>query len=71
MATTTRKPWTANELRRLPEGWRYEIDEGELVIMPPAGFEHDDVTTTIVLLLGAPTRPWPFGDALCSSLPTS
>lgn len=40
MATTTKKPWTAEELDRLPEGWRYEIDEGELVIMAPAGFEH-------------------------------
>ncbi len=36
MATATRKPWTAEELERLPDGWRYEIDEGELIIMTPA-----------------------------------
>lgn len=51
MTTSTRKPWTAEEFCRLPEGWRYEIDEGELVIMAPAGFEHNDVTTTIAALL--------------------
>jgi len=28
MATATRKPWTAEELERLPDGWRYEIDRG-------------------------------------------
>jgi Uma2 family endonuclease len=46
VATTSRrvsKPWTAEELDRLPAGWRYEIDDGELVIMAPAGFEHGDV----------------------------
>ncbi len=40
-------PWTAKELARLPEGWRYEIDEGELVIMAPAGFEHGDLTSGV------------------------
>lgn len=28
VSAVTRKPWTADELHRLPEGWRYEIDEG-------------------------------------------
>lgn len=51
MGTITQKPWTAEELNRLPEGWRYEIDEGELVIMAPAGFEHNDVTTEIATRL--------------------
>ena len=37
VSATTRKPWTADELGRLPKPWRYEIDEGELVIMSPAG----------------------------------
>ena len=36
MAIATNKPWTADELRRIPGGWRYEIDEGELLIMAPA-----------------------------------
>ncbi|WPD18786.1 MULTISPECIES: Uma2 family endonuclease [Thermaerobacter] len=52
MATATRKPWTAEELERLPDGWRYEIDEGELVIMTPAGWRHNRVVTRIARLLG-------------------
>lgn len=51
VSTTTRKPWTAEELNRLPEGWRYEIDEGELVIMAPAGWRHAEVTAAIAWLL--------------------
>ena len=51
MSTVTRKPWTPDELARLPEGWRYEIDEGELVIMAPAGFAHNDVVTEIATRL--------------------
>ena len=56
MGTTTKakqKPWTADELCRLPEGWRYEIDEGELVIMSPAGHRHANIITNVVLLVGA------------------
>ena len=52
MAAMTRKPWTAEELQRLPEGWRYEIDEGELVIMTPAGWRHNRAVTRIARLLG-------------------
>ena len=48
----TRKPWTADELCRLPEGWRYEIDAGALAIMAPAGIEHGDYTSNVTLLLG-------------------
>ena len=51
MAVTTHKPWTADELRRLPDGWRYEIDEGELLIIPPAGFEHGRVQIRVGRLL--------------------
>ncbi len=43
--------WTGEELNRLPEGWRYEIDEGELVIMPPAGWEHGDVAMGVGSIL--------------------
>ena len=52
MSTATKKPWTADELCRLPEGWRYEIDEGELVIMAPAGYTHGDLVMRIGRLLG-------------------
>ena len=51
MATTTRKPWTADELIRLPQGWRYEIDEVELVVMPPAGFGHGEHVGDVTGLL--------------------
>lgn len=52
MAITTRKPWTADELSRLPQEWRYEIDEGELVIMSPAGRRHSRLTARIARILG-------------------
>lgn len=51
MSTATRKPWTADELCRLPAGWRYEIDAGELIIMPPAGFEHGASASAADMLL--------------------
>ncbi|MEW6049044.1 MAG: Uma2 family endonuclease [Bacillota bacterium] len=51
MGTITKKPWTAEELERLPEGWRYEIDEGELVIMAPAGWLHGKVTNRVAFIL--------------------
>ena len=51
MSTTTNKPWTADELDRLPEGWRYEIDEGELVIMAPAGLDHGEAVSATDMLL--------------------
>ncbi|MCS7235689.1 MAG: Uma2 family endonuclease [Armatimonadota bacterium] len=51
MSAVARRPWTADELVRLPEGWRYEIDEGELVIMAPAGFEHGRILSRIDALL--------------------
>ena len=52
MEATARRPWTAEELCRLPGGWRYEIDEGELVIMTPAGWKHNRAVTRIARLLG-------------------
>lgn len=51
VATKATKPWTADELSRLPEGWRYEIDEGALVIMAPAGIEHGDISLGVGAML--------------------
>ena len=45
--------WTAEELSRLPEDWRYEIDEGELVIMAPAGLKHGNTSVKVSSLLNA------------------
>ena len=53
MGTVTRKPWTADELCRLPRGWRYEIDEGALVIMSPAGRRHGRLVVKIASVLNA------------------
>lgn len=50
-ATTKHQPWSADELDRLPRGWRYEIDEGELVILAPAGHRHARVVARITSLL--------------------
>jgi Uma2 family endonuclease len=49
--TTKKKPWTADELSRLPKLWRYEIDEGELVIMSPAGRRHSRILMATGALL--------------------
>ncbi len=49
--TVDAKPWSSDELGRLPAGWRYEIDEGELVIMAPAGYEHGRLTARIGRIL--------------------
>ena len=39
---------TADELIRLPrDGQRHELVKGELRTMPPAGFEHGDITSEI------------------------
>ena len=45
------EPWTAKELARLPAGWRYEIDAGELIIMAPAGRRHGQLVVHIATLL--------------------
>jgi Uma2 family endonuclease len=51
MTVVPRRPWTAEELVRLPDGWRYEIDEGELVIMTPAGFQHGRLVSRVDTML--------------------
>jgi Uma2 family endonuclease len=51
VSTTLRRPWSGEELGRLPPPWRYEIDQGELVIMAPAGFDHGDRTNWIAHIL--------------------
>ena len=48
---TKNRSWTADELDRLPRGWRYEIDEGELVILAPAGHRHARVVARITSVL--------------------
>ncbi len=49
---TLTAPGTADELSRLPDGWRYEIDRGELIIMAPAGRAHARITGAITRNVG-------------------
>ncbi|HEV2689306.1 MAG TPA: Uma2 family endonuclease [Bryobacteraceae bacterium] len=46
---------TAAELEQMPDddSVRIELDEGELLTMPPAGLDHGDFESNIVILLGA------------------
>lgn len=64
MATVTRKPWTADELCRLPKGWRYEIESGDLVIMGPAGGRHSYVAMNIGSVLREFVRSHRLGTVL-------
>ncbi len=64
MATVTKKPWTADELCRLPKGWRYEIDDGELVIMSPAGSRHAQIVANVTSVLVDFVRPRKLGSVL-------
>ena len=51
MATQTQI--TADELLRMPDdGKRYELIEGELIEMAPAGPRHGEIAATIVIVLG-------------------
>jgi Uma2 family endonuclease len=45
---------TAAELERMPDddSVRIELDEGEIISMPPAGMEHGDMGAELNLLLG-------------------
>ena len=48
MSTTITKPATADELFAMPDdGFRYELVEGELIRMAPAGAEHGRVAVSI------------------------
>ena len=52
--TTTAPLMTAEELFQLPDdGCRYELVEGGLIRMPPAGGEHGAVTMNVGFLLRA------------------
>lgn len=44
-------PWTFEDLEHLPEGNRYEIVDGQLVMSPPPGVNHQYVAGTLRALL--------------------
>jgi Uma2 family endonuclease len=44
--------WTERDLEALPEdGHRYEILDGNLIVTPPAGFEHQNISMNLALIL--------------------
>ena len=50
---STTKPMTAADLLALPDdGWRYELIEGVLHRMPPAGGEHGEIETAFIIHMG-------------------
>ena len=54
---TTRTLVTADELLRMPdEGKRYELIEGELIEMAPAGLRHGEIAATVAVLIGYHVR---------------
>ena len=54
---TTRTLVTADELLRMPDdGRRYELIEGELIEMAPAGLRHGEIAATVALLIGHHVR---------------
>ena len=53
---------TADELHAMPEdGFKYELVRGELVKMPPAGFEHGDIGSEISTHLHSHVRSMRLG----------
>ncbi len=46
---------TADELERMPvdDTAQTELDEGELITMPPAGWEHGDIGADLTIILGS------------------
>ncbi len=50
---TTQTLVTAEELLRMPDdGKRYELIEGALIEMAPAGLRHGEIAATVVIVLG-------------------
>jgi Uma2 family endonuclease len=50
-----------DDLASLPEGYRYELHEGNLVIMTPSSYWHKVIARRLLLMLQAwrPTRTCP------------
>ncbi len=52
--TLQRRTCTADDLLRMPDdGWRYELVEGELQHMAPAGYDRGRITYNLTISFGA------------------
>jgi Uma2 family endonuclease len=51
VATTTQKSWTDDELMALPGEGKYELVDGQLVHVSPAGARHGDIVTKLLVRL--------------------
>ena len=61
VATET-KPWTLEELHRLPDdGNKYELVRGELFVTPPSSVSHEDIIAILVDPLGPYVKRWRLG----------
>jgi Uma2 family endonuclease len=61
MATET-KPWTLEELQRLPDdGNMYELVYGELFVTPPPTPSHEEINAILVQLLSPYVERWKLG----------
>lgn len=53
-----RKVWTDRALMDLGhDSYRYELLDGKLIVMSPAGFDHGDICSNIIIELGSFVRP--------------
>lgn len=53
MLYTERRHFMADDLLTLPDdGWQYELVEGRLIQMPPAGVNHGGLTDELYLASG-------------------
>ena len=66
MATTTR-PATEEDLLNTPNDGKYELVDGRIVFMSPAGKPHGDVCVNLILVLGAFVKDRQFGKVYESS----
>jgi Uma2 family endonuclease len=56
VVATTQKTWTDEELMALPDDGKYELVDGELLHMSPAGGRHSDTTIAVSSRLHAFVR---------------
>ena len=64
---TTKILMTEDDLLRMPDdGHRYELIEGELRQMPPAGFDHGRCTSRLHIILGSHVVKNKLGDVLAA-----